>query len=133
MSVPKGKRNQGDLQVFNCIKILTCYTIHAVGNEKIFPKKTRWLLANRIATECMNASVNIKKANAFHLDETYAPMRASLQHEARANLEAMLGILEIAYETYGLETAKVQHWTKLIIDTLTTLGAWMKSDKERLS
>ena len=133
MSVPKGLRKQGDLQVFNCLRILTCYTLHAVGNEKVFPKKTRWILANRIATECVNASVNIKKANTYRLDDTYAPLRASLQYEARANLEAMLGLLEIAYETYGLETAKVQHWTKLITDTLTTLSAWMKSDKERLS
>lgn len=133
MSVPKGLRKQGELQVFNCIKILTCYTIHAVGNEKIFPKKTRWILANRIATECINASVNIKKANTYRLDETYVQMRKSLQYEAKANLEAMLGLLDIAHEAYGLETAKVQHWTKLIVDTLTALGAWMKSDKERLS
>ena len=51
MSVRKGDRGEGKLQVLNKARELKKYSLAALKNEKHFPKSTRWLYASPIATQ----------------------------------------------------------------------------------
>ena len=48
MSVPKGKRTEGKLQVLVELQALCAYTIQICKNEKNFPKRDRWILTQHI-------------------------------------------------------------------------------------
>ena len=49
MAVLKNKRKEGQLKVITLGDELTVYTLRMLCNENIFPKKSRWLLAGKIA------------------------------------------------------------------------------------
>jgi len=55
MSVRKGDRKVGELQVLNKARELKEYSLGILRNQKYFPKSTRWLYANPIANEVRNA------------------------------------------------------------------------------
>lgn len=48
MSVPVGKRTESKLEVQTRAKELAWYTVSICGNEKVFPKRDRWAITNRI-------------------------------------------------------------------------------------
>lgn len=64
MSVRKGDRSVSNFDVLTLMRNLTKYTIQAVGNENLFPKKSRWVIAQKIADGCTSAYSDIMGANA---------------------------------------------------------------------
>lgn len=131
MSVRVGERGENRLEVLDAARILAAYTINTCKSDKVFPKSQRWIMANRIVNECLDACTSIKKANATRLAEESA-IRKRHQEEAFKSLETMLMLIDIAYNTFDVPTKKVEHWTSLIVNTEIKLKAWKKSDKERL-
>ena len=73
MSVRKGDRGEGKLQVLNKARELKNYSLGLIKNEKHFPKSTRWLYASPIAEEIRSACVCIRHANSVYVtnDEEY--------------------------------------------------------------
>lgn len=67
MSVRKGDRGEGKLQVLNKARELKKYSLAALKNEKHFPKSTRWLYASPIATEVREACICIRHANSVYV------------------------------------------------------------------
>ena len=137
MAVRKGERTESKFTVLTLIRNLTQYTIQAVGNEKLFPKKSRWVIAQKIADECTSAYSDIIGANAIWIDadspEEDKKYRRSLQLQAHQHLYSLLGLIDIAYVSYGLEGSKIEYWTSLVRDTDSKLKAWMKSEKQKFS
>jgi len=132
MSVRKNERSENPLQVLNDARILTEYTIKTCKNEKNFPKSTRWIMANRIVNECLDAYVDLRKANSVPLDEENAKWRKRLQDEAYTHLYAMEGLIDLSINTFNLDMSKAEHWTSLVENTSHRMKAWQKSDKERI-
>ena len=137
MSVRKSDRTESKFEVLNLIRQLTQYTIQAVGNEKLFPKKSRWVIAQKIATECTEAYANIMGANAIWVDkdspEDDKKYRRSLQIQAHGHLHSLLALIDIAYCVYGIEGQKIEYWTTLVRDTDSKLKAWTKAEKQKYS
>ena len=136
MSVRKGERTQGKLEVLSLSVNLCVYTLNLCKSEKIFPKSQRWLLTSKIANEAVDTLACIRRANAVLLSESptidreYGYRRAQ-QIEAHSHIGALLSLIDIAYQMNGIEEKRIAFWTQLAIQTDDKLKAWMRSDKER--
>lgn len=131
MSVRKGDRGESKLDVLNWCRILSAYTVQACRNEKIFPKSSRWIMAKPIIDECISAMTCIRRANAADLYEQ-TEYRRNQQAEAYCHLEALLSLINLAYDSFNIDGTKIETWTGHAVNTENTLRAWMKSDRQRL-
>lgn len=120
MSVRKGDRGEGKLQVLNKARELKKYSLAALKNEKHFPKSTRWLYASPIATEVREACICIRHANSVYVTnaEEYSYRRME-QVKAHAHLDALLDLIDDAYDAGYISGDKVEFWTGLILKTDT--------------
>lgn len=134
MSVVTGKRTQGKLRVLNDSAEVVRYTLSAVKNEKVFPKSYRWLLSQKIADEAVDSYACIRRANAVNVknakDYEY---RRDQQLRAYAHLEALLGLVDVAFNVLSIEVRRIEYWTELILKTENSLKNWGRSDKNRYS
>lgn len=132
MSVRKGERSEGKLQVLNKARELKRYTLGIIRSEKNFPKSTRWLYAYPIAEEIRKACVCIRHANSvFVTCEEELRYRRVEQTKAHAHLDALLDLIDDVYDAAYITGRQVDYWTGLILQTDDLLKAWMKSDKEK--
>lgn len=132
MSVPTGKRQEGDMQVIRELTELARYTVTACKNESVFPKSSRWLLTQKIVNEAIDALSCATRANAVKVD--YKPdfeYRHAQQREAHSHLEALLTLLNVAYTVVQIEGRRIDYWTGLIVSADTKLKKWIRSDKVR--
>ena len=132
MSVRKGDRGEGKLQVLNKARELKRYSLARLKNEKTFPKSTRWLYASPIAAEVREACICIRRANATYVTcEEEHKYRHMEQVKAHAHLDAMLDLIDDAYDAGYISGGQVEYWTGLILQTDDLLKAWIKSDKQK--
>lgn len=136
MSVRKGERSEGKLQVLKLSADLCVYTLKLCKNETIFPKSQRWLLTSKIANEAVDVMSCVRRANSVllaaspTLESDYA-YRHSQQVEAHSHIGALYSLMDIAYQMNGIEEHRIEYWTQLAMETDEKLKAWMRSDKER--
>ena len=132
MSVRKGDRGEGKLQVLNKARELKNYSLSQLKNDKHFPKSTRWLYAAPIAAEVREACICIRHANSVYVTnaEEYNYRRME-QVKAHAHLDALLDLIDDAYDAGYISGDKVEFWTGLILKTDDLLKAWIKSDKDK--
>ena len=136
MSVRKGDRGEGKLQVLNKARELKRYTLGLLKNEKHFPKSTRWLYAAPIANEIREACICIRHANPVYISdgvtkEDEYKYRRGEQTKAHAHLDALLDLVDDAYDAGYIAGAQAEYWTGLTLQTDDLLKAWIKSDKEK--
>ena len=132
MSVPKGCRTEGKLQVLTDLQALCVYTIQICKNEKNFPKRDRWILTAHIVRHAVDAYSFARQANAVRVAtmEDYK-LRREYQIRCRTSLEALLGLIEIAYISLNLSGDRVEFWTKSVVSAEEKLSAWRSSDRKR--
>ena len=132
MSVRKGDRGEGKLQVLNKARELKKYSLTIVKSEKNFPKSTRWLYASPIVNEVREACICIRHANSVYVTtEDEYNYRRMEQVKAHAHLDALLDLIDDAYDAGYISGKQVEYWTGLILNTDDLLKAWIKSDKEK--
>lgn len=132
MSVRKGDRGEGKLQVLNKARELKKYSLTIVKSEKNFPKSTRWLYASPIVNEVREACICIRHANSVYVTaEDEYNYRRMEQVKAHAHLDALLDLIDDAYDAGYISGKQVEYWTGLILHTDDLLKAWIKSDKEK--
>ncbi len=132
MSAPKGCRTESKLQVLVELQALATYTIQICKNEKNFPKRDRWILTQHIVRLAVDAYALARKANAVRVATTEDyKLRRGYQVECRSSLEALLGMIEIAYLSLSLEGERVEFWTKSVMSAEEKLAAWRNSDRKR--
>ena len=132
MSVRKGERTEGNLQVLNISLELAKYTLRICSNEKVFPKKQRWIMTQKMVNECLEVLCCVRRANSVFVKtaEDFSYRRAQ-QVLARAHLSAFTTLADLSYNAFSIESHRVEHWSKLIAETDDKLTAWMKSDLTR--
>ena len=132
MSVIKAKRQEGQLVVLTKAREMCAYTVTICKNEKNFPKRDRWIITQPIVTEALSIMSCIRRANSVRVetqdDYTY---RRSQQIQAIAHAEAMLTLMDVAYEALSIESDRIQHWTGLVLEVETLVQKWRRSDKAR--
>ena len=132
MSVVKSKQSEGKLVVITKSRELAEYTLRICANEKTFPKRYRWCLTSKIVESAMNINNGVNMANSvFVRDDTDYILRKRYQTQALAETYALLSMVDIAYRTYSLETARVEHWTRLIYDVQNLIRNWRKAEMEK--
>lgn len=132
MSVRKGDRNEGKLQVLNKARALKTYTI---DRAKTFPKSTRWIYAAPIVNEIRAACISIRHANSVHFPSEYQKDNEYRRREqilAHASLDALLDLIEDAYAAHYISGDQLDYWTGLVVEADELLKAWIKSDTAKL-
>lgn len=133
MSVVKGKRGENKLEVLNLAADLVVITLRNCKQEKMFPKRERWLLAMPIAMLAVGSYVCIKMANArFVKTKEDVIFRVKLEKLAHSLLSALLGLMDIAYQVHGFDPGKAEYWTGSILKLDAALVKWTKSDEVRV-
>lgn len=132
MSVVKSKRSEGTLSVLTKSNELAVYTIRICSNEKNFPKRYRWCLTSKLVEYAVDIANFITMANAIYVtdDNDYA-IRKAYQTKALSASYALLNMIDMSYRTFGIETDRVEYWTRLLMDVQTLLRNWRKRDIER--
>ena len=132
MSVPKGERKTGKLEVMVLLRSVCTYTVQICKNEKNFPKRDRWILTQPIVREAVEAYANARKANAIRVTtmDDYI-LRREYQIKCKCNLEALLGLVEIAYQVLSIEDSRIEFWTGEIVNAEEKLKAWREGDRKR--
>ncbi|HZK00969.1 MAG TPA: hypothetical protein VFC79_13210 [Tissierellaceae bacterium] len=134
MAVVKSKRGESELDIITKSRELAVYTIKICTNEKNFPKRYRWCVTNEIVKSVVMINSDIRRANeVFVKDDADYLLRKDFQSKAMSEIGALLGNMDIAYELFGVESKRIQHWTGLIIDVQILLRNWKKSDTKRFS
>lgn len=111
---------------------LARYSIKACYNEKIFPKRSRRALANRIVDSVVLIHNNVYKANnTYVVTQDDAEYRLNLQKEAIREINELPPTIELAYYLYNINGRKIDYWVGLILEEMELLKKWHKSDKER--
>ena len=132
MSVVKGKRTEGKLEVLVALRNLCVHTINVCKREKNFPKRDRWILANPIVKHAVDAYSYARKANSIMVKtEDDFVRRRGYQVECHASLEALQSLLEIAYIESNMDGQSVDFWIGLVMDCEKKLAGWRTSDRKR--
>ena len=132
MAVVKSKRKEGEISVITKARELAVYTVRVCNNEKNFPKRHRWILNNYIVGSAIEIHRNIRKANSvFVKTESDLAIRRKFQNIALAEVDALLGDMDIAYELFKIDSNRIRHWTGLIWDVQNLLRSWRNKDFER--
>ena len=132
MSVLKSKRDESRLEVESKSIELAVYTIKACNNEKIFPKRTRWSLANKIVDCVVEVNNNIYNANDIYvLTQEDFKDRMELQRSALKLVRDLPPMIALAYEVHGIDGRKINHWIKLVIEVRDLIKKWHKADYKR--
>lgn len=133
MSVLKNKRKAtSDLQVIVKARELVGYTISTLKQESNFPKRDRWILANPIAKQAIEIVTLLRKANSINckIADDYITRR-EFQLQAYGACEALLTLIQVAYDKLGVDSHKVEVWTGKVLDVENLLQPWTYSDWER--
>ena len=133
MSVPLSKRKEGELKVFTQARKFVSHTIHICSNEKVFPKRYRWCITNKIVDTSISMLQHIDLANAFRLDDpSSARLRLNYQNQALAETFALLTLMNLARDAFGVPGPKMLYWTGLLVPIQDLIRGWKRSDKTRI-
>lgn len=134
MAVPEGKRSEPKMKVQTKAIELAKYSDNLCSNEKYFPKRRRWTVANRIVNYAFDIMDCINAANKIYVStkEDFC-LRREYQTQAISCTGKLLGQIDLAYSSdkYSLKGQSVAYWTGLILDVETLLRKWRNSDMER--
>jgi hypothetical protein len=132
MSVPEGKRTESKLEVQTKAKALALYTVSICGNEKVFPKRDRWAVTNRIVSTALTIMEEVDVANDIYVStQGDFELRRRSQTIALSNTAKLLGLMELSYVKYSIDGDRMKHWAQMVIDARELIKKWRQTDKDR--
>lgn len=136
MSVVESERGETKMAWWKSITKLNAYTIKAVTNEKVIPKRYRWIISQHIMDSANNMLTNAIKANSVYVKEEFKQsdyeLRRKFQKLAYAETHTMLTLIDVAYKTFGTITDhKHKTWIGLILLAQSDLKNWIENDSKR--
>lgn len=133
MSVPKGKRSEGQLRVITKANDLMSYTIKVCSNENSFPKRYRWCITNRIIQTTADITDKIIHANSIYVssdeDVVNFDRRVGLIAEALELTYVLLNQINIAYQVFHVSSERIEYWTSEVIELQRLIRGWKKGHK----
>ena len=132
MSKHENDRTPGKYDVLQASKELAGYTLRITFNEKNFPKRYRFSVVGKIQDKALQIVDFLVMAQEIYPNTRIELERRTLyQKEARAACRAMMLLVEIAADTFGVRAGTFQYWTKETTKLRNHLTAWIMSDQER--
>ena len=129
MSVVKSQREEGKLTVITKSGELATYTVHICSNEKNFPKRYRWCITQKIVESAININNYVNMANSVYVkDNADYLLRKEYQTTALAETYALLSMIDLAYRTFGIDSNRIEYWTRLIHEVQNLIRNWRKKE-----
>ena len=131
MTVPVDQK--GDLLVVTKAKELCTYIMTITQKS---PKQFRFTFVTRLQNLALDVIENIYFANEIFIGKGYiknAESRLALQHRALTVLKLIAYIAELAMTEKCILFKQYEQIAKSTTDCQRLLGAWINSDKKRLS
>lgn len=122
----------GELTIICKAKDLVNHTLQLTNNTKLFPKKVRFTLCQRMQNLSIQILHDIIAANEIY-PRSVAEMntRLDLQKEVLTNCKVFLNFLDIALEQGYIDIRRCEYWTGLTTDVKNLAASWRKKDAER--
>lgn len=109
-------------------------TLRILRKEKLFPKKSRWLIAMKIADLANEFADTIEYANSLNASTiSLATERMEEQEKAWALLKTLNRAMERARRVNDFEPENIKNWARLYNQEAKLLSGWKASEKKRLS
>ena len=132
MSVTKNFRSITKLKVVTDAIELCSYTMDTCGKEENFPKRSRWMLAEKIVNLSQEIVDYLIKGNEIQVETTDDFLkRRGYQRDAYGACESMLTFMMIAYMKYGLDDGTIDFWTGSVIEVENKIMSWRRRDINR--
>lgn len=130
---------QGELTIVGKAKDLVNHTLTVTNNSKLFPKKVRFTICQRMQNISLQILHDILAANEIFPDirltdfRQKVEQRLDLQKEVLTNCKVFLSLLDIALEQGYIDIRRCEYWTGLTTDVKNMAASWRKKDAERFS
>lgn len=125
---------QGELTIIGKAKDLVNHTLTVTNNSKLFPKKVRFTICQRMQNISLQILHDILAANEIYPDNRLKmEQRLDLQKEVLTNCKVFLSLLDIALEQGYVDIRRCEYWTGLTTDVKNMAAAWRKKDAERFT
>ena len=126
------QNRHGELTIICKAKDLVNHTLQLTNNTKLFPKKVRFTLCQRMQNLSIQILHDIIAANEIY-SRTVAEMntRLDLQKEVLTNCKVFLNFLDIALERGYIDIRRCEYWTGHTTDVKNLAASWRKKDAER--
>ena len=132
MSVRKGDREEGDLEVINASKDLLSYTYDRVKDKNIFSKSDKWPLASTMFECALQTRSCIVRANDIRVESSEeANDRLELEKLALGYLGTLETLVDLCNIKDKISDDRAEYWTSLIVATLKPLKGLLKKDRKR--
>ena len=123
---------QGELTIVGKAKDLVNHTLTVTNNSKLFPKKVRFTICQRMQNISLQILHDILAANEIFPDNRQKmEQRLDLQKEVLTNCKVFLSLLDIALEQGYVDIRRCEYWTGLTTDIKNLAASWRKKDAER--
>ena len=123
---------QGELTIVGKAKDLVNHTLTVTNNSKLFPKKVRFTICQRMQNISLHILHDILAANEIYPDNRQKmEQRLDLQKEVLTNCKVFLSLLDIALEQGYVDIRRCEYWTGLTTDIKNLAASWRKKDAER--
>ena len=127
------ERKQSELTVITKAKDLCSYVMTVTQKS---PKQFRFTFVSRLQNLALSAIENLFRANDVFVSKTDMPSqkeRLSYQRSAMTDLKLLGYIALLSMEQGCILSKQYEQISRKIADCQNLLGAWMKSDRRRLS
>lgn len=125
---------QGELTIIGKAKDLVNHTLTVTNNTKLFPKKVRFTICQRMQNISLQILHDILAANEIYPDNRLKmEQRLDLQKKVLTNCKVFLSLLDIALEQGYVDIRRCEYWTGLTTDVKNMAAAWRKKDAERFT
>ncbi len=125
---------QGELTIVGKAKDLVNHTLTVTNNAKLFPKKVRFTICQRMQNISLQILHDILAANEIFPDNRQKmEQRLDLQKEVLTNCKVFLSLLDIALEQGYVDIRRCEYWTGLTTDVKNMAASWRKKDAERFN
>lgn len=127
MSVPKSKRGESEMEFLQQARKLWGFTIQKCAQ---FPKKYTFYVGQPIAGCATRILECVKRANSIYAtNEHETQMRLDELLQAKAELYALLSLIEGARELFGISGDAMKQWAALIDTEINLVQGLIKADR----
>lgn len=133
MSKPSYLREVSGVSFLDDTRILFKHTIIKCSNEANFAKRYRWCLTQKMVECATEMYANVRRANSVFVKTAKDyELRRMFQKKALAELTALTGLIDIAYEVFGkLTSPEIKHWTELCDKARNSLKNWLDNETRK--
>lgn len=134
MPVPEHARGDGEFKVITQCNEICRAVVELLNKESLFPKKTRWMFAGKIADLMNEFHTAVCTANEIRpKTAAEAADRHRFNTLALAKLKALDSKLNLARDIYAVNPGEFRRFAKLANEEYRILNGLMASDEKRFA